>query len=271
MDWGGESLLKGYLSWSSSNSYFGLPGAINASQLLTNPRQSNSPNDYVRQRASQVQVGLSYELNDNWKIEKRFGNQNREVKENFPDWLWVTEKDYQNFSYCPSLHYNSDSIDWTLGFDFTEDELKNSNNSEYKRSTTAFFTSAGLDISEQWNFIGNFRLERAENSLDFKENKNEWAGSVGLIRELSGQNRAYGTVRRFYRYPALDEYTLSIGRLQPESGYETELGLDWVIDDAIFNTRIFRQWMNDELILDPNAGGTFGQNVNLPKNQALGF
>ena len=90
-------------------------------------------------------------------------------------------------------------------------------------------------ISDQWNLNGNLRVERAENSGVYsgtqlnEVNKDEWAGGIGLIREFGGENRIYGTIRRFYRYPATDEYmdfgTPAINQnLEPENGYEVELG-----------------------------------------------
>jgi iron complex outermembrane receptor protein len=57
--------------------------------------------------------------------------------------------------------------------------------------------------------------------------------------------------------------------LEPENGYEVELGTDWTIEQIFLSGRIFRQWMEDEIIYDPLVGG-WGANVNLPKNLRLG-
>ena len=124
-------------------------------------------------------------------------------------------------------------------------------------------------------------MERAENSGVYsgtqlnEVNKDEWAGGVGLIRDFGEENRAYVTIRRFYRYPATDEYmdfgTPAINQnLEPENGYEVELGTDWSIDRIFLSGRIFRQWMHDEIIYDP-LEGLFGSNVNLPKNRRMGL
>ena len=271
LDWGIDSDLTGYASWSLSDSYFGLAGSLDAVQMLEDRRQTTSPHDYVEERSSHSRIGIRYQINENWRLDKRFGLQNREVNENYPDWSWFTEKVYRTFSYSPELHYSSNSADWMIGVDFSEDELESSNNLEYKRETTGFITSTGLKFSNHWNLNGNFRIERHENSGDFQANKNEWAAGVGLIRDFGLGKRAFAAIRRFYRYPAIDEYTLANGLLEPESGYEVELGMDWSINQISLSGRIFRQWMDDEIILDPNAGGFFGQNINLPKNSRLGL
>ena len=109
LDWRGGSDFRGYLSWSLSNSEFGLPGSLDASQLLTDRRQAGDPNNMVEERSSYSRAGLSYEINDNLKLENRFGYQDREVTENTPDWGWsqFTVKDYKSSAFSPSLHFNS--------------------------------------------------------------------------------------------------------------------------------------------------------------------
>lgn len=278
LDWGGESDWRGYLSWAVSDSEYGLPGDLNASELLTDRRQTLSPDDGVQERSSHGRAGLSYEINSNWRIENRFGYQDRDVNEEFyGDWgFYLAEKVYQTFSYSPALHFNSNKADWRFGFDFTDAELDSKSNNgfsetltQYQRVTTAFLVSAGVNLSDDWNFNGNIRLERAENSGDFDLRKDEWAGGIGLIREFEGDDRIYGTVRRFYRYPAMDEYySVWSGlnpNLMPENGYELELGVDWIFEQIFFSGRIFKQWMEDEIMYESFS------NRNLPKNSRLGL
>ena len=64
--------------------------------------------------------------------------------------------------------------------------------------------------------------------------------------------------------------------MEPENGYEVELGMDWAVDQIYLGGRIFRQWMEDEIIYDPlvpaNLAPPFGgSNVNLPKNRRVGL
>ena len=284
LDWGSESDFSGYFSWSLSNTVFGLPGDLNASALAANRRQTTDPNDRGEERSSHGRAGLSYDINDQWRLENRLGYQDREVNVNMPSQLYLADTNYETFSYSPALHFNSNSVDWVFGLDFSKDNLDSKTNygdSTYERKTLAFFSSTGLPLSDQWNLNGNLRLERAENSGVYsgtqlnEVNKDEWVGGIGLIREFGGENRIYGTIRRFYRYPATDEYmdfgTPAINQnLEPENGYEVELGTDWTIEQIFLSGRIFRQWMEDEIIYDPLVG-MFGSNVNLPKNSRIGL
>lgn len=283
LDWGSESDFSGYFSWSLSNTDFGFPGDLNAIDLAVNRRQTTDPNDRGVERAAHGRAGLSYDINDQWRLENRLGYQDREVSVNMPSQSWIADKVYETFSYGPALHYDSKAAVWMFGLDFSRDllvEKTNWGDRDYKRTTLAFFTSTGLPLSDQWNLNGNLRFERAQNSGVYsgtqlnEVNKDEWAGGIGLIRKFGGENRIYWTIRRFYRYPATDEYmdfgTPAINQnLEPENGYEVELGTDWSIEQIFLSGRIFRQWMEDEIIYDPLVG-SWGSNVNLAKNRRIG-
>jgi outer membrane receptor protein involved in Fe transport len=291
LDWGSESDLRGYLSWAVSDSEYGLPGSLSASQLMNDRRQTLYPDDGVQERSSHGRAGLSYEINSNWRIENRFGYQDRDINEQFfwTGGFYLADKVYQTFSYSPALHFNSNQADWRFGFDFTDAEFdsKSTDNSgeetltQYQRVTTAFLVSVGVNLSDDWNFNGNIRLERAENSGDFDLKKDEWAGGIGLVREFEGDDRIYGTIRRFYRYPAMDEYySVWSGlnpNLMPENGYEMELGGDWSMDQFSLSGRIFRQWMDGEIVydtakLDPSdPWSSQVGNINLPKIHRVGL
>jgi iron complex outermembrane receptor protein len=287
LDWGGKSDLRGYLSWGVSDTDFGLPGDLNASALAINRRQTAAPNDRGGERSAHGRAGLSYDINDQWQWESRLGYHDREVSvvmPSVPFGGYLADTNYETFSYSPVLHYDSNAVVWLFGLDISKENLNaktNYGDSEYERKALAYFTSTGIPLSKDWSLNGNFRLERSENSGTYsgtnlnEVNQDEWAGALGLLREFSAENRIYGTIRQFYRYPATDEYmdfgTPAINQnLVPENGYEVELGMDWNIDQIFLSGRIFRQWMRDEIIYDPLVG-LFGANVNLPRNRRLGF
>ena len=115
LDWGGESDIKGYLSWSLSNTDFGFPGDLNASALLADRRQTTDPNDRGEEKSSYGRAGLSYEINDEWSLENRLGYQDREVSVTMPSQFWVADKVYETFSYSPALHYDSNKAVWMFG------------------------------------------------------------------------------------------------------------------------------------------------------------
>ena len=285
LDWGGAD-WRGYLSWAVSDGEYGLPGDLNASELLIDRRQTLSPDDGVQERSSHGRAGLSYEINSNWRIENRFGYQDRDVGADMPSMFYLAETNYKTFSYSPALHFDSNKVDLVFGLDFLRDEFDaktNYGDSSFDRTTSALYSLVGLPFSDLWKFNSNLRVEKAENSgmnsgsqLD-KVTKNEWSGGLGLIRDFGSENRIYGTIRRFYRHAATDEYAYSIKKdLEPENGYEVELGMDWKVNQIYLGGRIFRQWMEDEIVYDPLVPASLappwgGSNINLPKNRRVGF
>jgi outer membrane cobalamin receptor len=70
LDWGEESDLKGYLSWSLSNSEFGLPGPLDANTVAVDTRQTSNPDDRGEARSSQLRAGLIYKIESVTRIEK---------------------------------------------------------------------------------------------------------------------------------------------------------------------------------------------------------
>ena len=204
-----------------------------------------------------------------------------------PSMFYLADTNYETFSYSPALHFNSKKVDLVFGLDFSKDELDaktNYGDSSFKRTISAFYSLVGIPISDLWKFNGNLRVEKAENSgLDSgtqlnQVNKDEWAGGLGLIRDFGSENRIYGTIRRFYRHAATDEYAYSIKKdLEPENGYEVELGMDWAVNQIYLGGRIFRQWMEDEIVYDPLVPASpparpfAGSNINLPKNRRVGL
>ena len=69
---------------------------------------------------------------------------------------------------------------------------------------------------------------------------------IGLVRQFQAVDRMYGVMRRYYRYPAIDEILLAWpppsslnANLRPENGYELEFGMDWSFNSLLLNSRIF--------------------------------
>ena len=193
MDWGGKSDWKGYLSWAVSDSEYGLPGSLNSFQLQIDRRQTLSPDDQVGERSSYGRAGLRYEINANWSFENRLGYQDRDVGADMPSLSYLANTNYETFNYGPALHLNSNAVDLVFGLDFSKDELDaktNYGDSSFDRTTSALYSSVGLPISDLWKFNGNLRVEKAENSgmasgTQLNQiNKKEWAGGLGLIRNL---------------------------------------------------------------------------------------
>ena len=121
----------------------------------------------MEERSSHGRAGLSYEINENWSFENRLGYQDRDVGADMPSMFYLADTNYETFSYSPALHLNSNKVDFVFGMDFSKDELDaktNYGDSSFERTTSAFYSSVGLPISDLWKFNGNLRVEKAEHS-----------------------------------------------------------------------------------------------------------
>ena len=293
LDWGSEGDSKGYFSWSLSDTEFGLPGDLSTNELIADRTQTNNPNDRGEQKTSYMRAGIDYQLKNNWSLENRFGYEDRELRADMPSQSgYLSNTDYQTFSYSPILHLNSEESDYLIGFDYFEGKLDLNGNytafnsdasREYERTTTALFTSIRHSISEKWDWIGNLRFQNGKNKLSYTATSlgdvkdEDWASSLGLIRKFGEVGRIYTTARRFFRYPSSDELVtfgssspyppINHPSLVPENGYEVELGLDWEMEKVLLSGRVFRQWMEQEIIFDDVSF----QNINIDDTGRLGF
>lgn len=293
LDWGRESDYRGYLSWSLSDTKFGLPGALTANELLVDRKQTKNPNDRGEQEASHIRAGLHYQLKNDWSLENRFGYEDRKTGADMPSQSgYLANTDYETFSYSPVLHLNSEESDYLIGFDYFSGKLdlngnytafNNDASRDYERTTTALFTSIRHSISEKWDWIGNLRFQKGENKLSYAGTKlgdvkdENWASGIGLVRKFGEVGRIYTTGRRFFRYPSTDELVtfgsshpfppINHPSLVPENGYEVEFGLDWTTDKVLLSGRVFRQWMKHEIIFDDVSF----QNDNLDDTSRLGL
>lgn len=292
LDWGGESDWRGYLSWAVSDSEYGLPGSLDANTVAVDRRQTSNPDDLGEARSSKLHAGLLHQINEKLRFENRINYEDQKNAADMPSQSgYLANTDYEKFSYSPILHHNSEDTDYLIGFDYFKGELDlsgvytsfNSDASrDYERITSAIFTSVRKSISEEWDWIGNLRFQKSENKLSYTGTKlgdvkdEDWAGSVGTIRKFGEVDRLYTTIRRFFRYPSTDEliafyppsyFPANHVSLVPENGYEIEFGLDWTMDKISVSGRIFKQWMEQEIIFD---SGSF-QNINLDDTGRLGL
>ena len=110
-------------------------------------------------------LGLSYDFNQEWTWENRFGKQDRAVEVTMPSATWIADTEYETFSYSPILHFDQDDADWVFGIDYLTDEVNSDTNfddSILERSSLALFVSTRQNFAESWNWTGNFRIEKME-------------------------------------------------------------------------------------------------------------
>lgn len=289
-DWG-----RGSFSVSGVESEYGLPGPLSQAELDADRKQSTEFANFGEEDAAYFRGDLGICLTDDLSFGLNAGYTERDLYTVFyfygagpPSFPFEVEQDYSIFSVSPTLTYEDDKTTATLGLDYFDDEVNavfGGDPVDYERETMAGFASIKHRFSDAWIATSSLRLEEARtdgaynvlgtpNKLD-EISDDQFSWSLGLIRSFDNDGRAFASVRRFYRYPATDEITVvDFGAgsasfnpdLDAENGHEVELGADWVFGPVTVGGRVYRQWMNDEIIFDPVAGA----NINLEKTARYG-
>lgn len=294
-NWTTSDWFSAHISVSGVESEYGLPGPLTRAEVAADPQHSKEFANFGEEDAVYYRGGFGLCLSDELSFGLEAGYTERELYTVFytygggpPAFPFEIEQDYEIFSLSPTLTYENDRLSAVVGLDYYDDQVDavfGTDPVEYERQTVAAFASLKYDIAEDWILSATLRRERAhtdgsytifgmKSELDgFDEDQHAW--SLGLIKAFEQRGRLYGTVRRFYRYPATDEVTVVdfMGAtatfnpdLEPEWGYEAEFGGDWAFRSVVVGGRIYNQWMHDEIIYNPMMGA----NTNLDETSRYG-
>ena len=294
-DWAANDWFNVYLSVSGVESDYGLPGPLSRSELAADRKQSTEFANFGEEQAIYYRGGIELFINDAYSFNLDTGYTKRDLYTVFyfygggaPAFPFEVEQDYKIFSVSPTITYRDDRLTALVGLDYYEDQVGavfGADPVEYDRLTLGAFASLKYDAGEDYVLTASLRSERARtdgrytvtgavSELDALS-EDQYAWSLGVIKAFEQHGRLYGTVRRFYRYAATDEVTVvDFGaatasfnpNLDAEWGHEVEFGGDWAFDAMMLGARIYRQWMNDEIIFNP---GSF-TNINIDETERYG-
>jgi iron complex outermembrane receptor protein len=278
--------FNAYGSVNGFSSEYGLPASLTMAQLEADRKQSSSPQDTGKEDSLYLRTGLSFCAGDEVTIAFDGGFTDKEILSDYISFGSTLEQTYEITTILTTITYDIGGFTGVIGIDYFDDDLAGLSEGfgttkyAFSRETIAGFASVKWEQSPECLFTGTFRWETAETygvtqgvkSDDINDEAYAW--SLGFIRFLEDNCRVYGSVRRFYRYPATDEIitvyftpvpVVNFG-LKPEWGHELELGGDWALGSLVLGGRIYHQWMRDEVFLDY---GTF-QSFNLGKTSRTG-
>lgn len=284
LEWKPEAGYNAYFSVNAVDSEYGLPGELSRAQADSDPQQTNKPLDSGEEESIYYRGGFDLGFGDFWTFAVDGGYTDREILSDYVSSSFVFYQEYQIASLSPSLIFESQNLTLVSGLDYYDEDISAASAysfADYTRETLAGFASIQALVSDNWMLSGSARIERAENSGSVdgvrlaRLTEDQYAWSLGLIRFIDSNARVYGTIRRFYRYPATDEIVISFPvpsfnpDIDPEWGHEVEIGGDIVCGGLSLGGRVFYQWMNDEIIYDPTVG-LYGANANLDETRRIG-
>jgi iron complex outermembrane receptor protein len=286
LTWMGSDWFEAYISLSGVESEYGLPGPLTRSEFENNPTFSKEFDNRGEEEVAYYRAGVGFCLTDSLSFGIDSGYTDREVYAVYYDYSgpvpafpFELSSEYSIFSISPNFTYSTDRLTAVIGLDFYDDEVNvvsTFGDSEYNRETSAGFGSASYSLDGLWTLSATIRYEEVSTDgvnggVDLGEvEDDQYAWSLGVVKQFERSGRLYGSVRRFFRYPATDEIlvyfpSLSFNPdLEAENGYEAELGADWAFKSVQLGGRVYRQWMQDEIIY-----ASFN-NINLEETNRLG-
>jgi len=286
LTWMGSDWFDAYFSVNGVDSEYGLPGPLTRAEFADDPTFSKEYENRGEEDVVYYRSGVGFCLSDSLSFAIDGGYTDREVYAIYynymgpvPAFPFELTSEYSIFSISPSLTYSTDQLTAVIGLDYYDDEVDVAStfgDSEYTRETIAGFGSVSYSPNDEWTLSATARYEEVSTDgvnggVDLGEvEDHQYAWSLGIVKQFEQSGRVYGTLRRFFRYPATDEILVYFPALSfnpdldAENGHEVELGADWAISDVTLGGRVYRQWMKDEIIY-----ANFN-NMNLDETNRLG-
>ncbi len=284
LTWASEDWLSGFVSISTVESEYGLPGPLTRSELAENFKQSTEGSNYGEEKTAYFRFGVGLSLNDQFSLDLSGGSVFKEVYALYLDpFSSESQTDYDLHAFNPVLRYAGEIITASAGLDYFKDAIEvnaSYGNADFDRETMAVFGSWRMDLSEALNLTASIRLASAQtdgvqNGVKLEQVDDEhYAWSLGLVQQIGDKARVYGSARRFFRYASTDELIQYLPPayspttnfdLNAEKGHELEIGSDWIYGALSLGGRMFYQWMNDEIIYNGGSG-----NINLDQTRRVG-
>lgn len=294
--------LRGSFAYTNTDSL--LPGPLTLAQAQANPRQSltNPDTSFSNESIWRIDGSGTYTFDSGDYLELLAGYNRRNLSwnlegpgaDNLIQTVTVSPKhvlEWDQWKLVYGIDYIHDGLNFT-----TYQNNRRTLNSEgsltrdsvglYGQLQYAFATnwiaSAGARLEGTFLNAHNTDARRPANNFDDDKNNYGIAFDLGLIYKVSDDLRLWTRFDRLYRYPATDEIAAYQGfrltrpfnfNLEPETGYNAEIGLDWEKDGFFGSANLFAMWIDGEIGYDfvQNLNVNLGDTRRLGADLSLGY
>ncbi|MDQ6958919.1 MAG: TonB-dependent receptor plug domain-containing protein [Mariprofundaceae bacterium] len=251
----------------------GLPGSLTTAQVLTNRKQTTSPQDFSRTSDSFVDGGLNWDSGFGLEADIDGGFRRRNVHSAFVSFGSVSDFVRLNKTLRPKLSYTiGDAVQLHLlgGADLDRDDGSFAFGGAFPLPTTIFDrkrdgyygTVEVGDAARRWSIRGGGRTERVKDQFRqtglkiISNRKNAWEAG-GTLEILEGL-RLRLDASRSIRFPLLDErfnfFTGTVATtLLPQTGRHYSTGLRYVVKDAWVSVDFSRADLTHEVFFNPDT------------------
>jgi iron complex outermembrane recepter protein len=257
----------------------GLPGSLSAAQYLSNPRQTNTPNDQSSIDNHRSTVFGQATLGE-WQLAVDAGWRDKSLVSVNSGFAYDYDVDASTQS-ARAKHtttFSGLSNALVLGLDRGRWERKVVGGGDAATNTSrALYARDELTLLEGTRLSAGVRSEslRKANPGSTPVDERQRAWELGVFQPVADGASVYARVGKSFRLPNVDEFSFTSPGVpfRAQTSRDTELGARWAAGGRAAEARLYRSNLNDEIGYDPTAPnpyGGLGANINFQPTRRQG-
>jgi len=271
-----------------------LPGVRDEIQLASDPRGTDTPNDWSARDGNFVTL-LGRRRLGRVDLAADLGYRDELSRANYVSLASYYEARLRSLSFSPHLRWTSDSAlpaslvlgadlsRWSFERDFAADPASisaPSSTTTASQEDSAVYLQGSLQAARTVKLTAGWRTQRVSTRLaqagffssDQDQTRTPHAGELGVQLVLGPQWTAYGRLGTSFRVASVDEdgYTASGELLEPQTARHRDAGLEYRTDRLRLRASVYAIDLQNEIYFSPIVV-PFGANTNLAPTRRSGF
>jgi iron complex outermembrane receptor protein len=262
----GDGEAFGELALSRASS--GLPGAVTAAQYQSDPRATNSPDDWQSKETHTVRGGVEHPLGNNLSLAAEAAFEDATSQSWLAAWggNW-RDTGITTVALTPRLRWQHGLGSLVAGIDYYSAKLSTNlasspggainNVVKVDQDSRAFYVQNVARLSDRLNFTLGARQQKVAQAatdsasgarLDNDHEQTVW--DAGLSWQAATALRLFGKTGTTFRFAKTDELTTFGGLgapVRPEHGDSSEIGAEWKAGGVRLQATVFDLRLNDEI------------------------
>lgn len=271
-----------------------LPGVRDQNQLASDPRGTDTPNDWSTRDGNFVTLLGSRRLGS-VELAADLGYRDQLSTADFVSLFSYNEARLRSLSFAPRLRWTStasipaslvlgaDLSRWDFDRAFAADPASisaPSSSTTASQDNSAFYAQASAQVARAVKLTAGWRTQRVSTRLaqagffasDQQQTRSPHAGELGVQLALSERWTVFGRLGTSFRVATVDEdgFTASGELLEPQTARERDAGLEYRDSRLRLRASAYEIDLDNEIYFSPIVV-PFGANTNLSPTRRAGF
>ncbi len=271
-----------------------LPGVRDQNQLASDPRGTDTPNDWSTRDGNFVTLLGSRRLGS-VELAADLGYRDQLSTADYVSLFSYYAAKLRSLSFAPRLRWSSDGeipTSLVLGVDLSHWDFDRafaadpasiatpSSSASASQDNSAFYAQASAQVARAVKLTLGWRTQRVSTRLtqagffasDQQQTRSPHAGELGVQFALSERWTAFGRLGTSFRVATVDEngYTASGNLLEPQTARERDAGLEYRDQRLRLRASAYEIDLDNEIYFSPIVV-PFGANTNLSPTRRAGF